>query len=79
MQAVAPHRFQYRCRFVSLHRRSPQPSRAALLFQECLGAAHAGGAPGQPAAGTREKDGNAAPRANGAPAARRAARKTGTA
>lgn len=42
MQAIAPRRFHYRCRFVSLFRRSPQPSRAALLFQECLGAAHAG-------------------------------------
>lgn len=41
VQAVAPQRFSYACRFVSLLRRSPQPSRAALLFQECLVAAHA--------------------------------------
>ncbi|RCW66716.1 LysR family transcriptional regulator [Pseudorhodoferax soli] len=41
MQAVAPERFSYACQFVSLLRRSPQPSRAALLFQECLTAAHA--------------------------------------
>ncbi len=42
MQAVAPKRFHYECRFVSLLRRSPQPARASLLFQECLAAAHAG-------------------------------------
>jgi len=41
MQAVAPKRFHYTCRFVSLLRRSPQPSRATLLFQESLAAAHA--------------------------------------
>ncbi len=40
LQAVAPSRFSYACQFVSLLRRSPQPSRAALLFQECLVAAH---------------------------------------
>ena len=43
MQAVAPKRFRYACRFVSVLRRSPAPSRAAQLFQECLVAAHAGG------------------------------------
>ena len=43
MQAVAPRRFRYACRFVSVLRRSPAPSRAAQLFQECLVAAHAGG------------------------------------
>lgn len=42
MRAVAPQRFHYSCRFVSLLRRSPRPSRAALLFQECLEIAHAG-------------------------------------
>ncbi|MCU4120400.1 LysR family transcriptional regulator [Variovorax sp. N23] len=41
MQAVAPKRFRYACRFVSVLRRSPAPSRAAQLFQECLVAAHA--------------------------------------
>lgn len=40
MQAIAPQRFHYNCNFVSLLRRSPQPSRAALLFQSCLEAAH---------------------------------------
>lgn len=43
MQAVAPRRFRYACRFVSVLRRSPEPSRAAQLFQECLAAAHAKG------------------------------------
>ncbi|WP_322024583.1 LysR family transcriptional regulator [Burkholderia sp. BCC1977] len=46
MQPIAPHRFNYRCRFVSLLRRSPRPSRAALLFQSCLEAAHAAARPG---------------------------------
>ncbi|AIO68452.1 LysR family transcriptional regulator [Burkholderia oklahomensis] len=41
MRPVAPQRFHYSCRFVSLLRRSPQPSRAALLFQDCLEVAHA--------------------------------------
>ncbi|HSV54189.1 MAG TPA: LysR family transcriptional regulator [Burkholderiaceae bacterium] len=40
MQAVAPQRFNYTCRFVSLLRKSPQPSRATLAFQQCLMAAH---------------------------------------
>ena len=40
MQAVAPKRFHYACRFVSLLRRSPPPSRATLAFQQCLMAAH---------------------------------------
>lgn len=43
MQAVAPQRFRYACRFVSVLRRSPAPSRAAQLFQDCLVAAHEGG------------------------------------
>ncbi|MEB0056764.1 MULTISPECIES: LysR family transcriptional regulator [unclassified Variovorax] len=42
MQAVAPKRFHYACRFVSLLRRSPTPSRATQLFAECLVVAHAG-------------------------------------
>jgi DNA-binding transcriptional LysR family regulator len=40
LQAVAPRRFQYACRFVSLMRRAPQPPRAAQVFGECLGLAH---------------------------------------
>ncbi|HET8746087.1 MAG TPA: LysR family transcriptional regulator [Ramlibacter sp.] len=41
MRAVQPRRFRYRCRFVSIMRRSPEPSRAAKLFSECLRLAHA--------------------------------------
>jgi DNA-binding transcriptional LysR family regulator len=41
MRAVAPQRFHYECSYVGLTRRSPRPSRAALLFQDCLEAAHA--------------------------------------
>lgn len=41
MKAVLPARFNYICRFVSLLRRSPKPSRAVLAFQQCLAAAHA--------------------------------------
>ncbi|MGJ7529701.1 LysR family transcriptional regulator [Variovorax sp. GB1P17] len=40
MKAVLPARFNYACRFVSLLRRSPKPSRAVLAFQACLEAAH---------------------------------------
>lgn len=40
LRAIRPDRFQYLCRFVSVMRRSPQPSRAAQLFVRCLGAAH---------------------------------------
>ena len=40
MKAVLPARFNYVCRFVSLLRRSPKPSRAVLAFQECLEKAH---------------------------------------
>ena len=40
MQAVAPARFKYACRFACLLRRSPQPSRATRLFADCLIAAH---------------------------------------
>ena len=42
MQAVKPGEFRYACRFVSLVRRSPEPSRAALVFQRCLAGAHGG-------------------------------------
>jgi LysR family transcriptional regulator, transcriptional activator for bauABCD operon len=38
---VLPARFNYACRFVSLLRRSPKPSRAVLAFQACLEKAHA--------------------------------------
>ena len=41
MKAVLPARFNYACRFVSLLRRSPKPSRAVLAFQACLEQAHA--------------------------------------
>jgi DNA-binding transcriptional LysR family regulator len=40
IKAVAPQRFHYECRFVTLMRRSPEPSRATKLFGECLVAAH---------------------------------------
>ncbi|MBS0492391.1 MAG: LysR family transcriptional regulator [Proteobacteria bacterium] len=40
LQAVRPDLFHYHCQFVSLLRRSPAPSRAALLFQQCLVEAH---------------------------------------
>jgi DNA-binding transcriptional LysR family regulator len=43
MQAVKPELFRYACQFVSLLRRSPEPSRAALAFQGCLVGVHAGG------------------------------------
>lgn len=41
LRPVRPERFRYECRFVSLLRRSPKPSRAVLAFQECLTASHA--------------------------------------
>ena len=41
MRAIAPKRFHYSCRFVSLVRKSPAASRAATLFAQCLEAAHA--------------------------------------
>jgi hypothetical protein len=44
MQAVAPARLHYQCRFVGMLRRSPQPPRAAQAFRECLLEAHAAGA-----------------------------------
>ncbi|MFJ1257378.1 LysR family transcriptional regulator [Cupriavidus sp. CuC1] len=41
MQPIAPNRFKYAVKYSSVLRLSPQPSRAALLFQECLVSAHA--------------------------------------
>lgn len=40
LQAVAPERFHYDCQFVAMWRLSPQPSRAAQAFIDCLAAAH---------------------------------------
>ena len=40
MQAVQPDQFRYECKFVSLVRRSPAPSRATQAFQDCLARAH---------------------------------------
>lgn len=40
MRAIHPALLHYSCNFVSVLRRSPQPSRAATLFHECLLAAH---------------------------------------
>ena len=40
MRAVAPRVLTYACDFVSVLRRSPQPSRAALAFHQALLAAH---------------------------------------
>jgi DNA-binding transcriptional LysR family regulator len=41
MQAVLPALFRYECQFVSVLRRSPQATRAAQAFGQCLSAAHA--------------------------------------
>jgi DNA-binding transcriptional LysR family regulator len=40
MRAIQPELFQYSCSFFSIVRRSPQPSRAARAFQDCLLRAH---------------------------------------
>src|SRR3990167_4635567 len=40
MQAVRPAQVVYRCQFVSVLRRSPQPPRAAQAFAQCLLQAH---------------------------------------
>ncbi|MDM0046499.1 LysR family transcriptional regulator [Variovorax dokdonensis] len=40
LQAVDPKRFHYTCRFVSIVRRSPAPSRATALFAQCLEQTH---------------------------------------
>ena len=45
MRAVSPAKLHYRCDFVSVLRRSPQPARAALAFQQALRAAHAASHP----------------------------------
>jgi DNA-binding transcriptional LysR family regulator len=41
MQAVLPALFRYECQFVSVLRRSPQATRAAQAFGQCLSRAHA--------------------------------------
>ena len=40
MQAIQPTLFRYECQFFAITRRSPQPSRAARAFQDCLAKAH---------------------------------------
>ena len=40
MRAVQPGVFHYSCSFLSIVRRSPQPSRVTLAFQDCLRQAH---------------------------------------
>jgi DNA-binding transcriptional LysR family regulator len=40
LRAVYPQRFRYTCRFASVVRRSPAPSRAVRAFAECLLSAH---------------------------------------
>ena len=40
MQAVLPAQFFYRCQFVSVLRKSPQPPRAAQAFAQCLVQVH---------------------------------------
>ena len=40
MRAVDPALFRYACSFLGILRRSPEPSRAARVFQACLVAAH---------------------------------------
>ena len=45
MRVVRPDLFRYRCQFVSLIRRSPQPSRATQAFLDCLLEAHGGRSP----------------------------------
>jgi len=42
MRAVNPARFRYDCNFVAILRGSPQPSRAARAFEQCLLTAHGG-------------------------------------
>ena len=43
MRALRPELFRYACQFLAIVRRSPEPSRAARVFQACLLQAHAGG------------------------------------
>ena len=40
MRALSPAKFFYRCQFVSVLRKSPQPPRAAQAFAQCLVQAH---------------------------------------
>lgn len=40
MRSILPGKFNYTCQFVSVLRRSPEPSRAAALFVACLAEAH---------------------------------------
>lgn len=40
LRAVCPQRFRYSCRFASVVRRSPAPSRVVRAFAECLSSAH---------------------------------------
>jgi len=42
MRALRPALFRYACQFLTIVRRSPEPSRAARVFQACLLRAHAG-------------------------------------
>ncbi len=42
MHALRPALFRYLCQFLAILRRSPEPSRAARVFQACLIQAHAG-------------------------------------
>ncbi|MGI9134123.1 MAG: LysR substrate-binding domain-containing protein, partial [Rhodoferax sp.] len=41
MRAIGTGVLRYDCQFFAIARRSPQPSRAARVFQECLAQAHA--------------------------------------
>ncbi len=41
MRPLRPELFRYSCQFLSIVRRSPEPSRAARMFQACLLQAHA--------------------------------------
>jgi DNA-binding transcriptional LysR family regulator len=59
MRAVAPRALHYACDFVSVLRRSPQPSRAALAFHQALLAAH--GAQGLPDEGAAARRGPTRP------------------
>jgi hypothetical protein len=41
MRAVQPALFRYDCRFLGIVRRTPEPSRATRVLQDCLRQAHA--------------------------------------
>jgi len=49
MRAIRPDRFRYACTFVSVLRRSPEASRVARAFEQCLFAAHGVSVGGHPA------------------------------